>query len=1208
MSPVRGSCLVCCAFLLLLPVVTMRAAPLAVDTVAWGDRSSSSTIVTSSTFNTHAANELLLAFVASGGRYSRTTVTGVTGAGLTWALVARTNVQSGTAEIWRAFAPGLLAGVSVRATLSQNVPASITVVSFVGADPSGSLGAGAIGAVGSANAASGAPSASLVTTRNGSWVFGVGNDCNRATARAIGPDQTMVHQYLATYPADTYWVQRQNSATPLAGTQVPISDTAPSSDQYNLTLVEILPSPGGTLPAYSIAGTITPTAGGAGATVTLSGAASATTTADASGAYSFVNLADGSYTVTPAKSGYSFSPASRAVTVSGSNLTGVDFTAAAQAWSIAGTITPTAGGAGATVSLSGAASATTTADASGAYSFVNLANGSYTVTPAKSGYSFSPASRAVTLDGANATSIDFTATAVATGSLAMDAAVFVDRSTASTTLTTGTFSTSTGNELLLAFVSSDAASTGVKVTGVSGAGLTWVLAVRTNTQMGTAEIWRTFSPAGLRNVSVTATLSQSVAASMTVISFTGVETSGAYGSGAVGAIASASASSGAPSASLITTRDGSWVFGVGTDWDHAVARTVGPNQTIVHQYLASVGDTYWVQRQNNPTPVGGTRVTINDTSPTGDRYDLSLVEVLPTAGTVIPGYTILGAITPAADGAGATVALTGASSRSVTTDASGNYSLGAVSDGNYTITPSKSGYTFTPAVRSVTVNGADVTGADFTATSSLSGNMVVDATVTFQTMDGLGANLNARSWSDGGNNGAWLEWLVNTGGLSNVRLAKDRLDWVDSAGATTPSATLAALQLKDAATLDAVYGASAPDPEINDLWNSIAKLNALGVSGDHLTVSFMGWTSAWMSQTGPDCSSGHPGSGAAYGISWVCDHDAMATMIASLVYYGRVVKGLDFNLVSPFNEWNWNGLEGPYLTNANGSATGADWADIVSRTITKMSAMDASLANVKFTCCDAAHDTGYGALFNDAAANSTVAPRLLAHSGHAYTANTSATTGMGSDSYHGWLTETAVAECTNCDQGGDPSVSEWQYGKDQFDLAFNDIVAGWQSVLYWEATDGFWYHHQYDYAGNGWSRWGMMGCSFYNASQGGMPYCTGSLTPRLRGYALATLYRAVQPGMQRVQISAPAGVTAVAFYNSAQQRLGVSGHNTAGSSVTVNGWLSAITVPGGVLQLYFTNAGMELLRQADVALSGNSFSFSVPADTLFLLTTPAAGP
>jgi hypothetical protein len=218
-----------------------------------------------------------------------------------------------------------------------------------------------------------------------------------------------------------------------------------------------------------------------------------------------------------------------------------------------------------------------------------------------------------------------------TAQLAIDKTVSTDRSTKGTTITSPTFSTTGTNELLLAFVSSDSNSSsgGVTVTGVTGAGLTWSLVRRTNVQRGTAEIWRAFAPATLTNVSVVANLSQNVAASITVVTFTGVDTSGTGGSGAIGATGTGNANPGAPTASLTTSRNNSWVFGVGNDWDHATARTLGANQTMVHQYLATVGDTFWVQRQTSTTPLAGTVVTINDTAPTSDRYNLSICEILP---------------------------------------------------------------------------------------------------------------------------------------------------------------------------------------------------------------------------------------------------------------------------------------------------------------------------------------------------------------------------------------------------------------------------------------------------------------------------------------------------------------------------------------------------------------------------------------------------
>jgi hypothetical protein len=320
------------------------------------------------------------------------TVTGITGGNLSWAPVQRTNAQLGTAEVWRAFAPTKLTNVTVRANLSQSEAASLTVVSFTGIDTSGTSGSGAIGATGSGSASSGAPSASLVTTRNNSWVFGVGVDWDRAIARTLPSNQSLVNQYLATV-GDTYWVQRQNAPTAATGTTVTINATAPTTDRYNLTIVEVLAAPGaGT--GFTVAGTITPAALGSTTTVTLTqgGTTLSSATVDANGNYSFPAVANGTYTVTPAKAGVDFSPASRDVTVNGAAVTVPAFTATTR---ISGTISPSASGAGTLVTLTGPnqSTSTTTANTSGGYTFSGLTVGTYTVTPSKAGFLFTPASQ-----------------------------------------------------------------------------------------------------------------------------------------------------------------------------------------------------------------------------------------------------------------------------------------------------------------------------------------------------------------------------------------------------------------------------------------------------------------------------------------------------------------------------------------------------------------------------------------------------------------------------------------------------------------------------------------------------------------------------------------------------------------------------------------------------------------------------------------------
>ena len=815
----------------------------AIDAVVWADQPSNQTTAVSPAFSTTAGNELLLAFISAdylGG--TNTTVTGVSGAGVTWALVGRTNVQAGTAEIWRAFAPSPLSNAVVTAALSQAVDSSMTVVTFSNVDTSGTNGSGAIGATATANSLGGAPSATLTTTRNNSWVFGVGTDYDTATARTVGSNQVLVHQYFPPV-GDTYWVQRMLSPTAVSGTSVTINDTAPNGDRYNLFIAEIKPltTPDTTPPTVSMTApadgatvsgnavsvsatasdnigvtsvqfkldganlgaadtaspyaitwnsttvangshtltavasdaasntttattvtvtvsndstppTVAMTAPATGATVSGSSVAVSATASDnvavagvqfkldganlgaevATSPYAVVwnttSTANGSHVLTAvARDAASNTTTATAVTVTVSNVDGTPPTVAMTAPANGATV------AGASVTLSATASDNiavvgvqflldgtnlgaedTASPYTIAWNTIGVANGVHSLTAvARDGAgnttTATPVSVTVNNDiapptvamtapanGSTATGTAVTVSATASDNVAVagvqflldgaalgaevttapytiawnstaasngshtlaarardaagnqttsaavtvtvsnvastppviDAIKSVNRSNNATTLVSGAFSTTAANELLLALISGDyLGGTNTSVTGISGAGLTWVLVQRTNVQSGTAEIWRAFAPTTLTSVSVTATLSQATAGSMTIVSFKNVDTTGTNGSGAVGATASTNSSSGPPSATLVTTRNNSWVFGVGTDFDNAIARTLGPSQTMVNQYLATIGDTYWVQRTTTSIAASGTSVTINDTAPTGDRYNLSICEI-----------------------------------------------------------------------------------------------------------------------------------------------------------------------------------------------------------------------------------------------------------------------------------------------------------------------------------------------------------------------------------------------------------------------------------------------------------------------------------------------------------------------------------------------------------------------------------------------------
>jgi hypothetical protein len=64
-------------------------------------------------------------------------------------------------------------------------------------------------------------------------------------------------------------------------------------------------------------------------------------------------------------------------------------------------------------------------------------------------------------------------------------------------------------------------------------------------------------------------------------------------------------------------------------------------------------------------------------------------------------------------GAGATVSVTGSANATTTANGSGQYTVGALPNGTYTVSPSSPGQVFTPTSRSVTIQGASVSGIDF---------------------------------------------------------------------------------------------------------------------------------------------------------------------------------------------------------------------------------------------------------------------------------------------------------------------------------------------------------------------------------------------------------------------------------------------------------------------------------------------------------------
>jgi hypothetical protein len=594
-------------------------------------------------FSTSAPNELLVAFVSGFSQVTTLTST-VTGGGLTWTLAKRANGQPGGVDVWTAMATNPLSNAVVTAT--TNWPArdtSMTVFAI--------KGAAGIGATAGRSSATGVPSISLTTTKPGSWVMTNGNDPSTYSPHQIGAGKTMFHQYLDSAQRQGAWMEATSSPVPAAGTLVSFPDTTPPNDPSNEVAVEILPaaSVDGTPPVISAVAADGP--GPTSASVTWATDEPATSKVE----YGVAPALDQSTGVDPTL-----------VTQHGQPINGL---APNTTYSYRVVSTDAAGN-----TATGPTSTFTTApprttpplftnvhviDVQADQATISWTTDEpadtrvdYGITPGYGTASALDPTMVAThfalitnlapttvyhyrVDSTDAfsnagSSADFSFQTLAVAPpIVVEQSVFRD---GTGNVTTAAFNTASSGDLLVAFVGADGNAGVPQTATVTGAGLTWTRDQRANTQNGTAEVWHAIAPGALTNATVTSSLAVSASQSITVVAF-----SGARG---IGATAAASAASGAPSAEVSMTGSNSLVYAVGNDWDHATARTPALGQSIVHQFVDTTGgDTFWTQALNGTGGPVESDITMADTAPTADRWNLVAVEIQRPIGVTPPAPT-----------------------------------------------------------------------------------------------------------------------------------------------------------------------------------------------------------------------------------------------------------------------------------------------------------------------------------------------------------------------------------------------------------------------------------------------------------------------------------------------------------------------------------------------------------------------------------------
>ncbi len=421
--------------------------------------------------------------------------------------------------------------------------------------------------------------------------------------------------------------------------------------------------------------------------------------------------------------------------------------------------------------------------------------------------------------------------------------------------------------------------------------------------------------------------------------------------------------------------------------------------------------------------------------------------------------------------------------------------------------------------------------------------VTVDGGQQYQVIDGYGVSANSLSWN-GGELRPALDLLVDQLGATLWRVVIDNMDWEATNDNADPNAF-------NWAYYNTVYSSA----KFQELWGTLGYLNQKGIRSG-LMLNFMGPAPAWM---------GGSTVGAAF-------ENEFVEMIASLVWYARNTAGIDFTLLSPLNEPNWDGIEGPFVNQVS----------VMRKLAQKLDAI--GLSSIRFIAPERAGGVGgFQSVFDEFVQDPVVMAKMAHWALHDYGGNVAGAESMIQSSPYPnmkfWVTEvTNIWDIIGQIPQGPSANLVW----DGYDSVYNHAILAGRGTT--PPND----------AGNG------PALLAYNAT-------TGVYTPRKAFYECAQLFKFVTPQSVRIGASANnANLQVFAFRHPATGRVTIFGRNTGGGTLSINGTLTNLA---GVstLEFYRTNSSLNLQRGADVPVSAGQFAVQVPGNTLFTLTGLAGG-
>jgi len=441
-------------------------------------------------------------------------------------------------------------------------------------------------------------------------------------------------------------------------------------------------------------------------------------------------------------------------------------------------------------------------------------------------------------------------------------------------------------------------------------------------------------------------------------------------------------------------------------------------------------------------------------------------------------------------------------------------------------------------------------------------NSTVDGTKKYQTIHGLGVNINPQSWNV--NPGAVkevIDSLVNGMGCTSFRLMFDDSDWEVVNDNDDPN-------IYNWTYYDSVYSS----PRFTCVWNTIEYLNSIGITD--ITLSPDGAATTWMGGTKLN-----QGAEAEY-----------AEMMASMVYYGQKCRSpaIQFSMLSPVNEGTCGGGEAPDMSP---NQLGTIFSDIATHLIND------GIANVTLIGPD--DYIGCRSSFHVMITNSITMSKLKHFGGHQYGNYTDVSRGLIDSIMNSAYPDREVimtetnAICKDCDNGAYNSDYGFNnYAGPAYKYVLQHLNVGVTGIQIWEGYDSR-YHHPNRYLT--WSMWGI-----YAVNDTLHP---DVYSKRPHYYAFKQLYNFVKPGFRRIDFSTTlSGVTLSAFINPANGKIVLTGKNDSDSEQSIDGLLKNISKISS-LEFYYTDATHNFFRGPNVNVKNQKFSKLIPPLSVFTLVS-----